>query len=322
MLNLHIVRFVLGTFSIAVVVLASNGVSGQYYPNRPIRMVTSPVGGGTDFAARIVAQGLAAGLGQQVVVDNRPGIFHGLYLPKAPPDGYSLLMGGEGIWQRPLLEKAPYDPVRDFAPIALVGISPNVLVVHPSVPVKSVKELIDLAKTKPAELNYGSTAPSGSADLATQLFMAMTGVKFMQIPHKGTGDVVIAVASGQGVLLGFLSIAAVAPQIKAGRLRALAVTSVKRSAVLPELPTVAETAPGYQSGGETALFAPPRTPAAIIIRLNRETVRFLNTAETKERFVSAGIDVAASSPEELGAFIKSDIARWARVIKDAGIKIN
>src|SRR5258706_5276874 len=192
MLELRFVRLISETFFIGVIALGMHAVCAQDYPNRPIRLVTSPVGGGTDFAARIVAQGLAASLGQPVVVDNRPGPYHGVYLPKAPPDGYNLLIGGEGIWQRPLLEKVPYD-LRDCAPIALMGISPNVLVVHPSVPVKSVKELVDLAKAKPAQINYGSTAPGGSADLAAQLFMALTGVKLVQIPHKGTGDVVIGV---------------------------------------------------------------------------------------------------------------------------------
>ena len=321
MLTLRFVHVVVWMFSFGIFFPGAGVVCGQDYPNKPIRMVTAGIGGGTDFAARIVAQGLTASLGQQVIVDNRPAIFQGAWLRSAPPDGYSIMTGGESQWQVTLLQEMPYDVLRDFSPIVWIGNSPNVLVVHPSVPVKSVKELVDLAKAKPGELNYASSSPGGSAHLAAELFVSLTGVKLVRIAHKSGGDAIISLLGGQGVHLGFISISSVVPQIKAGRLRALGVTSAKPSAAFPGLPTVAETVPGYTSGGQTALFAPQKTPAAIIGRLNRETVRFLNTAEIKEKFANFGVDVVASSPEELRAFIKSDIATWSKVIKNAGIKL-
>lgn len=292
------------------------------YPSRPIRMMAPTAGGGTDFAARIVAQGLSAGLGQQVIVENRSAAVHGTWLPGAPPDGYNILMGGESTWMVPLLKPMPYDILRDFVPITLVGNSPNVLVVHPSLPVKSTKELIDLAKSKPGDINYSSSSSGGSAHLAAELFASLAGVKIVRISHKGAGEALVSLLTGQGVHLAFISIASVVPHVKAGRLRGLAVTSVKPSNALPGLPTVAETVPGYQSGGQTALFAPPKTPPAFIAKLNREAVRYLVTPDVKEKFFNSGVDVIASSPQELSAFIKSEIVRWGKVIKDAGIKLD
>lgn len=316
------VRSIASMCACGALLAGPRNVSAQDYPYKPIRMVTAGVGGGTDFAARIVAQGLTAGLGQQVIVDNRPAIFQGTWLKSAPPDGYSIMTGGESQWQVTLLRQMPYDVLRDFSPITWIGNSPNVLVVHPSVPVKSVKDLIDLAKAKPGELNYSSSSPGGSAHLAAELFISLTGVKLVRIAHKSGGDAIISLLGGQGVHLGFISISSVVPHIKAGKLRALGVTSTKSSAAFPELPTVAETVPGYTSGGQTCLFAPARTPNEIIARLNREAVRFLNTPEIKEKFANFGVDVIASSPQELRAFIKGDISTWSKVIKDANIKID
>jgi tripartite-type tricarboxylate transporter receptor subunit TctC len=304
-----------------MMVLGPSLSSGQDYPNKPIRVVTSGIGGGNDIAARIIAQGLVAAWGQQVIVDNRPSAFHGMYLPNAAPDGYNLLMGGESIWISPLLQKMPYDALRDFNPVVLIGHVFNVLVVHPATPVKSVKELIDLAKSKPGQLNYSASTQGGSAHLATELFKSMAGVDIVYIPHKTTPEAIISLLGGQGAQLAFFSIPSIAPHIRSGKLRAVAVTSVKPSALVPELPTVAATVPGYQSGGQIALFAPPKTPAAIIGQLNREVVRYLNTPEIKEKFANSGVDIAAGSPDELRAFVKADTARWAKVIKDAGIKI-
>lgn len=314
-------RLFVWMISLATAVLGAGVAAGQDYPSRPIRMVTSAAGGGTDFVARIVAQGLGDVLGQQVIVDNRPSIFHGYYLPNATPDGYSLLMAGESIWIVPLLQKMPYETMRDLNPVALVTTSPNILVVHPTVPVKSIKELVDLARSKPGELNYGTTTPGASAHLAGAMFMSMTGVKFQEIPHSGSGPLLNTLLSGQGVHLGFISIASVSPHVKSGRLRALAVTSPKPSPLFPGLPAVAEFAPGYELAGATSVMAPPKTPVAIINRLNREVVRFVNTPAVKERMFNAGNDVATGSPEDLRNHMKSEIARITKVIKDANIKL-
>ena len=314
-------RLFVWMISLATAVLGAGVAAGQDYPSRPIRMVTSAAGGGTDFVARIVAQGLGDVLGQQVIVDNRPSIFHGYYLPNATPDGYSLLMAGESIWIVPLLQKMPYETMRDLNPVALVTTSPNILVVHPTVPVKSIKELVDLARSKPGELNYGTTTPGASAHLAGAMFMSMTGVKFQEIPHSGSGPLLNTLLSGQGVHLGFISIASVSPHVKSGRLRALAVTSPKPSPLFPGLPAVAEFAPGYELAGATSVMAPPKPPVAIINRLNREVVRFVNTPAVKERMFNAGNDVATGSPEDLRNHMKSEIARITKVIKDANIKL-
>jgi tripartite-type tricarboxylate transporter receptor subunit TctC len=314
-------RFAVAFSSIFLVVCGANVALGQEYPNKPIRMVTSAIGGGNDFAARIVAQGLSEVFGQQVIVDNRPSIFHGVYLPSAPADGYNLLLGGESLWMVPLLQKVPYETMRDIYPVTLIAIASNVLMVHPTVPAKSVKELIDLAKAKPGELNLGSGSTGGSAHLAGKLFESMANVRFVQINHSGTGPLVTSLVGGQGVHLGFIGISQAAPHIKAGRLRGLAVTTLKPSAAFPGLPTVAETVPGYDAGGQVGLFAPPKTPDAIVNRLNREVTRIVHSPATKERFTNAGVDVATSTPGEFREFMRAEIAKWGKLIKDANIRV-
>lgn len=299
--------------------LGTTMASSQTYPVKTIRIVTAQPGGGTDFVARLIAQGLSSALGQSVIVDNRPAIIQGEIVSKAPPDGYTLLVVGESLWVQSLLQKVPYDPLRDFTPITLVTSSPNVLVVHPSLPVKSVKELIAFSKARPGQLNYGSSGVGASAHLAAELFRGMTRVDIVHVPYKGTAGLSISLMSGH-VELAFITITAVAPILKTGKLRALAVTSAKPSPLVPALPTVAETVPGYVSGGEVAVFAPPGTPAAIVGRLNPIVVQFVNTAATKERLFSAGFEVFGSSPEELAAWVKAEMARWGKVIKDAGMR--
>jgi tripartite-type tricarboxylate transporter receptor subunit TctC len=243
-------------------------------------------------------------------------------LPSATPDGYSLLMAGESIWIVPLLQKMPYEPMRDLNPVALVTTSPNILVVHPTVPVKSTKELIDMAKAKPGQLNYGTTTPGASAHLAGELFMAMTGTKLQEIPHSGSGPLLNTLLGGQGVHLGFISIGSSGPHVKSGRLRGLAVTSLKPSPVFPGLPAVAEVVPGYELQGATAVMAPPKTPAVIITRLNREVVRVVNSPAVKEKMFNGGNDVATGSPEDLRSHMKNEIVRLTKVIKDANIKLD
>ena len=311
-------RFVAGNVFVGLIISATALSYAQEYPNKPIRIVTSAVGGGTDFAARIIAQGLASRLGQPVIVDNRPPGLQGIIVPKAAPDGYTLLAGGETLWISTFMQKMPYDPVRDFAPITTALTSPNVLVVTPSLPVKSVKDLIDLAKAKKGDLDYGAGSVGGSAHLAGELFKSMAGVNMVRIPHKGTGDLLNSMLSGQ-VNLAFVTIPGATPHIKSGKLRGVAVTGSKPSALLPGLPTVAETLPGYKFVGDIVLLAPPKTPIAIINRLNRETVQVINTPEVKERFLGAGFEVEGSTPQELSTWIKSEMVRWGKVLKEAGI---
>ena len=301
---------------------ASSPGSGQAYPDRPIRLVTSAVGGSTDFAARLVASGLSSNLNQPIIVDNRGGGLVGIEIAaRAVPDGYTLFYAGSILWLLPLLqENVSYNTLRDFAPVSLVVDSPNIILVHPSVAAKSVKELIALAKAKPGALHYGSGGAGSSGHLAAELFKAMAGVNIVRVPFKGTGPALTALLSGEiQVLMG--SSGGTTPHIKGGKVRALAVTSAKRSDSYPELPTVAEAGvPGYEYGQTSGLFAPARTPVAIINRLSRETARAINRPEIKDKFAASGGDVEGSTPQEFSAKIKSEIVRLGKVIKDANIR--
>lgn len=314
-------RFVVWMISIAVMVLGVGAVHGQNYPNKPIRIVTSEIGGSSDFMARVIAQGISGPLGQPVITDNRGGgVIPGEIVAKASPDGYTLLFIGSSFWLLPLMrDKVPYDPVRDFSPITLASNQPNVLVVHPSVAAKSVRELISLAKDSTGVLNYGSGGAGTSAHLAAELFKSMAGVNIMRIPYKGQGPAINDLLGGRLQLI-FAS-APVAAYVKAGRLRALAVTSAQPTALFPELPTVAAAGlPGYESAQLAGIFASAKVPARIINRLSQEAARFLRTAEAKQAFLNSGIEAVGSSPEEFAAKIKSEMARLGKLIKDVGIR--
>jgi tripartite-type tricarboxylate transporter receptor subunit TctC len=295
----------------------------QDYPTKPIRIVAAAPGGGADIAARVIAQGITGGLGQQVIVDNRGGsvAIPAQLAAQAPPDGYTLLFYGNPLWLFPLMQDKPsYDPVAEFAPITVAVSYPNLLVVHPSLPVKSVKELIALAKAKPGTLNYGSGVAGGSPQLSAELFKSMAGVNIVHVPYKGAGPSVTALLGGETQLM-FASTTAVGAQIKSGRLKALAVTSAQPSALTPGLPTVAASGvPGYESTALFGMLAPARTPAGIINRLNQEIVRVLNRSEVKERFFNSGAEVVGNSPEQFAAAIKSDIAKMGKVIREANIR--
>ncbi len=291
------------------------------YPNKSVRIVTVAAGGGADSVARPIAQSLTGSLGQPVIVENRPTIIAIETVARAPSDGYTLLVAGSTIWILPLLQSnLPWDPVRDFSPIALATASPLVLVVHPSVPVKSVKELIALAKAKPGMLNYAA-GPNGSANhLTAELFKSMAAVNMVLVPYKGAQPAIIDLISGQVQLL-FASTGNASPHVKSGRLRALAVTSGQPSALAPGLPTMAAAGlTGFEAVAVNAVLAPAKTSATIINRLNQEIVRFLNRPEVKERFLNAETEAAPTSPEELAARIKSETISMGKVIKDAGIK--
>ena len=315
-----ITRIVAGAIPAGLIMLAADVASGQDYPNKPIRIVTTTAGGGNDFAARLIAQGLTVNLGQQVIVDNRSStVVPGDLVAKAPPDGYTLLVAGGTFSIGPLLQKAPYDPVKDFAALTLAARAPLVVVVHPSSTAKSIKELIALAKANPGGLNYGTPGIGSSAHLSAELFKAMAGVNIVHIPYKGAGPATNDLLGGQ-VQLAFGNATSVTPHVKSGRLRALAVTTAEPSMLYPALPTVAASLPGYESASLVGIFVPAKTPAALVNRLNREIVRILNQADVKEKFFNSGVEVVGSSPAEFAATIKSEIARMGKVIKDVGIR--
>jgi len=302
---------------------AQAATAKQDFPTKPIRIVTSEIGGGLDFVARLVSASLSATIGQQVIVDNRPsGVFTGSIVSRATPDGYTLLLNGSSFWLLPFLQSnVPYDPIKDFAPITLATNSPLILVVHPGVPAKSVKELIALAKARPGELNYSSSSPGTPQHIAAELFKSMAGVNVVRIPYKGAGPAMVALAAGE-VQMTFSSAGAAVPHIKSGRVRALAVASPEPSALAPELPTVASAGlPGFEAGSMWGFFAPAKTPVSLVHRLQNEIVAVLNKPDVKEKLFNASTEVVGSSPEKFAAVIKADMQRGSRVIKAAGIRV-
>jgi tripartite-type tricarboxylate transporter receptor subunit TctC len=291
---------------------------GQDYPTRPVRIVTSDIGGAGDFVTRTLGPGLNAALGQPIVVENRPANAAEV-VAKAPADGYTLLLYGPTAWITPLVRKSPWDPLRDLAPITLTVRAPNLLVVTPTLPVKSVKDLIALAKARPGDLNFASSETGSSTHLAAELFKYMTGVNIVRVNYKGPAIAINDIIGGRVEMM-FLVASSVKGHIKSGKLRALAVTTERPTPLFPDMPTVAAAVPGYESAAQFGFFAPAKTPATLISRLNQETVRFLNAPETKERYFNAGMDIIANSPEQFGAMLKSETIKWTKVIKAAGIR--
>ena len=314
-------RIAAGIVPIGLLVLAPGVACSQDYPTKSIRIVTAEPGGGNDQISRVIAQGISGALGQPVIVDNRAGNFvMGAILAKAQPDGYTLLVTSNAFWYGPLLESgSPYDPIKDIAPITWATSAPILLVVHPSVAANSVKELIALAKAKPGELNYASSTTGTQAHLAGEMFKIMAGVNVVRVTYKGNGPALTAMVAGQMQMM-FPNAAGVTPHIKSGKLKALAVASAQPSTLFPDLPTITSSLPGFEAVSMAGAFAPARTPAPLINRLNQEIVRFLKTAAAKERFLSVGTETVASSPGEFGAAIKADMARVSKLIKDAGIR--
>jgi tripartite-type tricarboxylate transporter receptor subunit TctC len=297
----------------------------QAYPSKPIRII-SPFapGGGNDTLCRILAPRLSESLKQQVIVDSRPGangIVGTELAARSAPDGYTIVLipSGHAV-NATLYKKLPYDSIRDFTPITLVGASPLILAMHPSVPTRNVKELIALAKAHPGELTYGSAGIGSSGHLAGALFETLTGTKMVHVPYKGMGLVVTDLMGGQ-VSLTFGTSASVLPQVRAARLRALATTGAQRSPALPALPTVAESVPGYEASLWYGLVGPARMPADIVQRLNTETVAALKQPQVHERFAAEGVDVRYDRPEEFAELIRRDVQRWAKVIERAGVRV-
>lgn len=308
-------------FSLLMVVSAAYA---QPYPYRPLRMLTAEPGGGSDVAARIVAQGLSAALGQQVVVDNRVGgINIASIAANSAPDGYTMLTYSNTLWLIPLMrEKTPYDAVRDFAPVTLIGGSVMVLVTHPSVPAQSVKELIALARARPGDFNFAS-GPSGAIPhLAGELFKFMADLRITHVPYRGVGAAVTDVIGGR-VQMMFPNASAALPHAKAGRLRALAVSAAQPSALAPGLPTIAEAGlPGYECNSAYATFLPAKTPPQIIRRIHQEITAHLKRPDVREKFLAASTEITASSPEGLQAAMAAEIARFGKVVTAARIRLD
>ncbi len=312
-------RRLIATLASALTLACAHSAWAQDYPGRRINIATSQAGGAGDLVSRLIAQGLTAALHQPVIVENRAAIAPE-YVAKAPPDGTTLLLYGNTVWIAPLLRPVRWDATRDFSPVMLTVRSPNVLVVTPTLPVQSVRELIALAKARPGEMNYAASALGSSTHLAAELFTVMAGVRIVRVNYKGVSMGITDVISGE-VQVMFLSPGAVTALIKSGKLRALAVTGTAPSALFPGLPTVATSGvPGYESSAYFGLFAPAKTPAAIIARVNQEVARTLNAPDAKARLFDAGMEVVAGSPEDFAAMLKSEIAKWSGILRKAGIR--
>ena len=315
---------------IAVAEIASGASSAVNYPQRPIRMIVGfAPGGGTDIVARIAGKGITEYLGQPVVVDNRPGGGGNIasdIVAKSPPDGYTLITGGTGSHaiNQSLFAKLPFNVVKDFSPICLIAATPYLMVINPSVPARSVREFIDLVKSAPGKINMASAGNGSMGHLGGELFKMMAGLQpkdMTHVPYKGTGSLFPDLLSGAvQMLIG--DVVATYPFVKAGKLRALAITSPARAPRLPDIPTVSESGvPGYEAVGWFGVFAPAPTSKAIITTLNGAIVKYVTKPETKELFAELGADVVASTPEEYARIQKADIARWAKVIKASGARI-
>ncbi len=301
--------------------LLANAAHAQTFPTRAIRVYTSAEpGGGGDFAMRMLGPEIAANIGQPVVVDNRPVSIAAETVAKAQPDGYTLATYGTTFWLGPLLQPMNYDPIKDFAPVTLLMQSPNVIVVHPSLPVNSVRDLIALARSKPGALNYGAGALGATSQLAMELFKSMARVDIVRVAYKGSAPATNALISGE-VQVMISAAAAVAPHIKSGRAKVLAVTTAQPSVLAPGLPTVADSGlPGYESATFYGMVTTAKTPEPVVKRLNQEVVRVLRRSDIREKFLSAGVEPIGSSPEEYGAKIKSEMSRLGKVIRDTGIR--
>jgi tripartite-type tricarboxylate transporter receptor subunit TctC len=298
----------------------------QNYPTKPIRFIVGfAPGGATDIIARALAQKLSDVFGQQVVVDNRAGgggTIAASMTAKAPPDGYTMLMGTISTLATNVstYKNLPYDPLRDFAPVTLAAATPYLVTVTGNLPAATLKEFIALAKTKPGGLNYGTSGAGGGAHLSVELFRSMAGIDLVHIPYKGAALALTEVIAGQ-IQMSFSQPLIVLPHLKTGRVRALAITSAKRSTALPEFPTIAESGvPGYESSSWQGIVVPTGTPPAIVTRLHAELVKGLRAKDIGERLAAEGTDPVGSSPAEFGVYIQREIAKWAKVVKDAGIK--
>ena len=319
-------RYAVTGASLVVVLVAMAAHAAETFPSRPIRLISPfAAGGGNDMISRAVAQALTRNLGHSVVVDNRPGantIIGMELVAKSPPDGYTLIMTGSTVAINATLHaNLPYDSLRDFAAVTQIAATPLIVAVHPSLPVAGVRELIALAKARPGELNFPSAGVGNVSHLAGELFNVMAGVRLVHVPYKGSAPATADLLAGR-VSVVFNSAFAMLPFVKSGRLRALAVSGRARSALLPAVPTVNEAGvPGYEASTWYGLLAPAATPRAVIDRLQAETVKALTADDVRRRLIEDGLEPVVSTPAEFGAYIRTEIAKWARVISVAGIAI-
>jgi tripartite-type tricarboxylate transporter receptor subunit TctC len=310
--------------AIVALLLAVGGVHAQQnYPVKPIRLIVPfPAGGPSDVVARMLAQKLAETFKQAVVVDNRPGgggTIGTETAVRADPDGYTMIIVSAAYAANAALYKLPYDPVKDMAPIALIGEAGNLVTLHPSVPIKTIRELIAYDRTSPGKLNYGSGGTGGDTHLAAELFNQLAGTKLTHIPYKGMGPALNELLGGQVQLI-FGNLSVMIPHVKSNRLRGIAVTTAKRSSTVPEIPTVAETVPGYEAVAWAAVFGPKALPKDISTRWNREIDGILRLPEVKERLLGNGMEPAGGSPERFREVLERDVAKWQKVVATAGIK--
>ena len=313
-------------FLFAVTAALPAALAQDRYPSRPIRIIvpTAP-GGPSDIGSRLIAEELTKRWGRPVVVETRPGagtIVGSEIVAKAPPDGYTLLMSPSTLATNPAsYKKMPYNALRDFAPITQTLFVPNLIVIHPSLPAKSLKEFIAFAKARPGEILYASAGHGTNPHLTIELFASMAGIRMLHIPYKGSLPGVVDLLAGRVALTATSSMANLIPHVRGGRVRALGVTTAKRTQALPDIPTIAEGGlPGYESVQWSGLLAPAGTPRDIITALHKEVVDILHMPEAKERLASVGTELVASSPEEFAAFIRSETVKWAKVAKAAGIE--
>ena len=303
--------------------LAASKDAERAYPTKPVRVIVpSAAAGGADIVARAVTQKLSEAWGQQFVVDNRPGIVGAETAARAAPDGYTIMFTTSALAVRDsVYTRLPYNTARDFHPVTQVVAQSNVLVTHPSLPVKSVKELVAYAKSKPGELNYGSGGNGTSNHLAAELFCILAGIRVVHVPYKGVPQAITDLMAGR---LHFLTGSPVStlPQVKEGKLRLLAVTTPKRSPSMPDVPAIAESVPGYEFTGWMGMFVPAKTPREFIVRIHREVARIVQLPDVKQRFAVDAAEAVGSTPEEFAVFLKAETARWTRVVKEAGIRLD
>ena len=313
--------------ALGIMLIIALPVLAQNYPTKPIRLVLPyPPGGGTDVIARPLAQKLTEQLGQQVIVDNRGGAGGNIgmeFVAKSPNDGYTLLFAltAQYAVNPSLYPKLPYDPVRDYAPISLLANAPYLLVVHQALPAKSVAELVALVKARPGQLSYSSSGNGSGAHLAGEMLRSLARVEIVHVPYKGAGPAMPDLIAGQ-VQLSFITYTAAGPHIKTGRLRALGVTTAKRSPTLPDLPAIGETVAGYDSAVWYGFAAPAGTPPEIVSKLNTEVLRVLAAPDFRSRITLEAVSPIGSTPEEFGSFMRSEIVRWAKVVRDSGAKVD
>ena len=330
-LSTYTMRLRMLTALVGLIAFASHGeaqtaAAAQGYPVKPVRLVIPfPAGGGADIFARLIGRKLQDNLGQTFVSDNRAGaagIIGCDMVARASPDGYTLLMGTTGTHSTnpAVYEKLPYHPLHDFAPISLVAESPFVLLAYPALPVKTVQDLIAYAKTRPGQITYGSAGLGSSSHLGFELFNLMAGVTGVHVPYKGLPPAMTDAISGQ-LMITWNSISASAPFIKAGQIRALGIGSLKRSALMPDIPAIAETLPGYELGSWYGLFAPARTPAALVRRIHGEIVKVIGDAAVKQQFAGLGAEPVGSTPDAFRSVLEKDLVKWAKVAREAKVKV-